>query len=426
MQKRPGTDNPRMASFAVLGLVVLGFFFLSILGTFVVRQYNGLFPEEEEKEPAYRKDAAEEKPETVGRNPYYKWFNGQCALFLPKEEPPPFAPIYQGMMSRFQAKFFEYTTDFFPFYKDFVQAGSVLRLTYNSKSILKTDGFYHSREPQVKVAGIARKVKNFQSLLDSLGIPFLFVMTPEMDSEESDANKIPFMRQLDSLGIWSLDLGKSHSFGKEDFFKTDHHWKLPTALLATQMIASEINRKLGLGIDTALFFRERFWEECLPHSFWGSFSQTLQLSDSSRDDFVYLWPRQETRYSIITESPIQEGSFQEVFLNRLPGEIPSNTTYDFYWNAFQKFLARNADSLAIPQTILVTGNSYGKPVAGYLSLAFKNTIHHTLAPMNACVVQATKPDLVVLIESPGDLLYKISSVLQPTINIHDYLVLEAF
>jgi hypothetical protein len=264
------------------------------------------------------------------------------------------------------------------------------------------DGVFYEIVPKSNTLPAALKVAHFQRFLQSKGIDFLFVMAPTQNQKQAYTNAAPFLRTLDSLGVKNMDLGKINPFGTDAFYKTDHHWTLPTALWAAQQVAFELNKTMRYNLNVNMLDKEKFDSIVYPKMFLGSYGRRMYWDDDRREDFVELWPKYETHFTNQTNGGTFEGEFGEVLSpNRL--RTPNGMADDFYVRVFDDFSAHNFDSLAVPKSLFVVGNSYSRPVAGFLSLVFQNTMKIENANLSECVMEQVKPDLVILLETPSAL-----------------------
>jgi hypothetical protein len=121
--------------------------------------------------------------------------------------------------------------------------------------IIELDGAssFHEKEPKANTHQSAIKVSNFKNMLDTMNIKLLFVSAPSKNQKEADVNIAPFHQELNDLSVWNINLGAKNPFGIAGFYKTDHHWKLETALWAAHEVSIEINDKLKYKINTSLY-----------------------------------------------------------------------------------------------------------------------------------------------------------------------------
>jgi hypothetical protein len=293
-----------------------------------------------------------------------------------------------------------YTTNALLFRQTLLRWSVVFSLHQDTRKLGRLpDGYYYEAEEMANMRLLARKFGRFKSMLDSIDIPFLLVIDPSKYPAQSKQNIDSFLWVLDSLEIWHLNLADKQPFGIEGFYKTDHHWKIETALWSASEVAKEINKKLSYRIDTRLYDTARIERVLFPKMYMGSFGRRLFLPDSAREDFEELWPKYPTHFVNLTTDGEQIGDFKTAFgVLRLtaPNDVKSNS--DFYANLMQSFKAHNLDSRAVPKSILVAGSSYAIPLAAFLSLGVQYVAEYDNHSVNQCSMEALKPDLLILEE----------------------------
>jgi hypothetical protein len=306
-------------------------------------------------------------------------------------------------LSSFQLKFEGYVKNKFPLRPVLMAIATPLALNGDARKIKwLPDGHMYEPKNFKKAYENALKLKNFENLLSKSNIPLLVVLAPALPNEQPDSNSVLFMRLLDSLNLWNLNLAANNPFGADGFYKTDHHWKIQTAFWAAQKTAEQINQKLQYHLDMNLYQRENFDSIVHQNMYLGSYGRRLYLDDSFRENFVELWPKYQTDYTVLTTGGKLQGIFKDVFgRDRL--SLPNSMNEDFYIALFPTFLAENHDSLAVPKTVLVVGHSYIKPFAGFLSLGFSKVASLSRLSVTQCIISTISPDLVIALEHNGGL-----------------------
>ncbi|MEE3461714.1 MAG: DHHW family protein [Lachnospiraceae bacterium] len=119
----------------------------------------------------------------------------------------------------------------------------------------------------------AGKLEEMQNFCDRNRIGFLYVSYPtksdyDIDSKtygidtNSEEKRKALLSELKGREIKTLDISgrmKESGYTSEDiFYKTDHHWKTPYALFATDCIAEYLQENMGAKIQTGLLSPENF------------------------------------------------------------------------------------------------------------------------------------------------------------------------
>lgn len=83
------------------------------------------------------------------------------------------------------------------------------------------------------------------------------------------------------------------------FYRTDHHWNVPTAFFATGKFIEHLNEKYGAGLDADGFYRDISNYELETHQgiYMGSQGRDAGVAFSRQlDDFTYIIPKFDTNY----------------------------------------------------------------------------------------------------------------------------------
>lgn len=157
----------------------------------------------------------------------------------------------------------------------------------------------------VNVNGNVAAVGDLHDLLNSQGIPLLFVQLPNkisrqdgsfndvVDFYNDNANRL--VEGIRGRGAQALDLRDNAEEQYQEnyhalFFNTDHHWLPQTGLWAAGEIARVLNESFGYEIDLDLMKPDHFLYTVYKDWFLGSLGKKLTLARAVPDDFTLLTP----------------------------------------------------------------------------------------------------------------------------------------
>ena len=232
---------------------------------------------------------------------------------------------------------------------------------------------------------------SFQEFLDENGIGLLYVNEPTKYTDDTiferefgvesycNRNADLFLERIEDAGIKTLDLRKcleEDEIAIEDaFYRTDHHWKIETALWAAEKIAIALNEKMGHKIDLSIYdagnFTRRKFENC-----WVG-EQGLKLAQSyvGTDDFTLIEPGFETNFQFTFEDGLSfDGTFDN-FLNKKIIEAYENNEVSkeneswYYIYSQRSCVNRNVDG----GKVLILGDSYEHAMEPFLALGLHET-----------------------------------------------------
>lgn len=214
---------------------------------------------------------------------------------------------------------------------------------------------------------------------------FLFVQTPYKDSSCSpdlknyDASSLysEFDCTLDALlsnGIPCIDL---RQFPKTtQTLKTDHHWTPEAAFHAARIVADQVLKEQT---PPMLSDETNYSSQTYPNAMLGSIGIKIGAKYAGKDDFTILIPNFATQLNhlhLIDHSvdAAHAGDFTEAFLDT---DVLENPNYQNKYNAclhggYVENIITN-DKAANDVKVLFIAHSYGRPMAMYLSLYFRET-----------------------------------------------------
>lgn len=244
--------------------------------------------------------------------------------------------------------------------------------------------------PQEKITNTIEDISCLYHATQDINGSFLFVQMPYKNfsdkeslvgygTDYTDRNFDKIVAGLEDKEIPILDLREEEQ--PWDFFRTDHHWTIESAFRATDSIVKELNDEYSLQLDVTGKLRDidNYEKMLYPDSLLGSTGIQVGTYYAPKDDFSVLIPKFETSLSYShyisgSMNAAYEGSFTEALLNI---ELLNNIGYYNKYNAClyggwneNRIMNHAAEN---EQKCLLITNSYGRPMAQYLSLYFRET-----------------------------------------------------
>ena len=235
------------------------------------------------------------------------------------------------------------------------------------------------------------QISSFKEYLDGKGINLLYVNAPvkyiddkyytEQFGGESFTNRNTdhLLERLDEVGIDYLDLRDNIIEEGIDcktlFYRTDHHWTVPAGKWAAEHIAEKLNSSCGYDIDLSVFDEEKFDYVFYEKSWLGEQGRLISETYLPPDDYTMVEPLYETNYTVLDDdgATVKSGDFG-IFINKdfyrggddLYSALSWHYSYDRYdWNTVRN---NNNDY----GSVLILTDSYGNPMAPFLSLGIKD------------------------------------------------------
>ena len=205
--------------------------------------------------------------------------------------------------------------------------------------------------PPFEATPTEKNVNKLYQVCKEQGKNFLYVILPgkPLYDEEITSYGIPCTRNsgadkkkdaMQELGIPVLDLREPfrEKFGDDPdrsavFYKTDHHWNADSGLMASRLIAKDLNERFGMSLQTDNLDEEKLGREVYPDAFVGEMGMATLGKYGGRDDFIRRYPLYDTHFRFI--SPKQDtdetGGFEvftdEAFLEERPVDYGNNLYY---------------------------------------------------------------------------------------------------
>lgn len=216
------------------------------------------------------------------------------------------------------------------------------RESNNFSYIKDENGFLHYasfyRDEDDKIFEYAMRVKRLQESVSVHDTKVLFVVTPAKYDKAytqfrtgmpvNDPGNIvdEMLLYLNRLGVETLDLremipNEELSY-EETFFKTDHHWTIPAAFCAAQLVCDKLADSFGEELDTDNYYLNRDNYDIVTYQggMLGSMGRKTGVHFCGMEDFTAYWPKFTGNYSrkYLRENgtwKTLEGSFTEALMN---------------------------------------------------------------------------------------------------------------
>jgi len=321
---------------------------------------------------------------------------------------------YMRKNDNFHAKVKEkieiYTTGILPFRKPVVQAIFFADFHLGNKILPNRvvdlgNGYLTETIPKDSLQNIdafVQKMSYFKYVLDSLGIPLVYVQYPNVISSEDNISKNgkdqsiqaenELVQKLRDAGIPVIDLG--NGFPRSLFYKTDHHWQIKASIMASQMISNKLNELYDFDLEPELLDTTNFTEVYVK-KWMGSFGEKV-IPLYPKEDFLHYSPKYVTDISwLLFRGKLfeSEGSFDSLyhFLPKFVGDGKQ-----IYSMAYPTASFSRNNNLPSGKKILLIGDSFNTPLSKFLALTFKevNFIYRRSSLLDDYL--ANKPDVVVV------------------------------
>ena len=269
---------------------------------------------------------------------------------------------------------------------------------YNSLLYLE-NGYLASANPKESpeaIQKIATKIKSLSDTAAEAGAEFFYMQTPgNIDKYgDSEINQVQdfanynadlLVEDLKGYGIDCLDIRDNIHAAFDDyrslFFRTDHHWRQPVALWATNELCAYLHEHYGITYDASYYDADRWEIEVLKEHYLGSLGRKATLAETKPDDFELMHPQFATdlKLSLDKKGPFEEKYTQEGSWEVLYDMYEMNYE-DIYWReCYLALLAfygtgdavvenKNADN---DISIMIVGDSLCIPVTAFLALNVK-------------------------------------------------------
>lgn len=294
---------------------------------------------------------------------------------------------------------------------------------------ITTAGYNVGRYDETSTDYEVMEMISFKEYLDEKGIQLLYVSEPTKYISDDyyrtqfggesyiNRNTDKFLEQIGKAGINYLDLREEIINEGLDsmkmFYKTDHHWTVPTSVWAALKIANKLNNDYDYNIDLSLYDQDRLNIKENKNCWLGEQGKLVSDSYIGLDDYVMIEPLYDTEFSILQDDGEirKKGNF-EIFID----EWIYDDSLDYYdslswhysYNPYRDYTIHNNN--VNYGNVLVIGDSYENPMVPFLALGLNN--------LKLIVLRDNKKSVRDIVES-GDYDTVIVAYAQFMIGAHD-------
>ena len=268
-------------------------------------------------------------------------------------------------------------------------------------------------------SGNGEKAAAFQQTLTARGIPSLYVVAPQKLRRNTDLLPIgmhnygneaadSLLAALDAADTDYLDL-RPFFEATEDyaswFFRTDHHWKPEAGFFTWQILAQELEERLGYATPAELTAPESWDTQVLEDFFLGSQGKRVGTLYAGTDDFTLYIPRFDTdlTYSCPSYPFERTGPFSTsvCFPERVAQrDLFGGNPYTYYSGGDYPLAAVTNHKNPDGPSILLLRESFSCAVAPFLALSCSQQTTVDLRYFQGDLmetVEQLQPDLVLIL-----------------------------
>ena len=203
------------------------------------------------------------------------------------------------------------------FYTGFVSVGSKLLWTFD-RSVYRNIGIYFydndyivSPTDKTSCEYELAQMCALKKELDEHGVGLLYVNKPTKYLDDSifdefgvesycNRNADALLEMLREKGIETLDLREEIKRDGLDiydmFYRTDHHWTVPSGKWGAMKIAEKLDSSFGYDIDISMYDDAKYTFEVFHDEWLGEQGRKFEGSGIKKDDYTVVKPAFETHY----------------------------------------------------------------------------------------------------------------------------------
>lgn len=212
---------------------------------------------------------------------------------------------------------------------------------------------------------------------------------------------------------------------EELFYKTDHHWTVPTAFDAFCGVVEYLNEKYDYcpeNINASVLNVDNYNKITMENCYLGSWGRRTGTKFTELDDFTYYTPRFETDMSIKRHNGSEaSGVFENVMMN--PYRLDKKTNgpsdedraagygdngiytdlYSGYMDGYIDEFKINNNGIESEKKILIFNDSFGFPFSSFMTLTAKETRIIDVRNWDGDIreyIMDFNPDLVLMLYNP--------------------------
>lgn len=247
------------------------------------------------------------------------------------------------------------------------------------------DGYIVSKREETSSDYEYEQIMSFKSFLDENGIKLLYVNEPEKYTDDGwflnqfgiptygNRNADLFMERISKAGIDNIDLREDIVCDgmniKDMFYRTDHHWTVPSGLWAAGKIAEGLNQFCGYAIDLSLYDQFNYTFTKYENCWLGEQGRKVGAAYVGTDDYTGVKPNFVTDFSFKTQEGLSDGTFDD-FIN----ESVYSSDQDIYkansWH--YSYMQRNVINNNVDYgKVLILGDSYDQVTEPFIALGVR-------------------------------------------------------
>lgn len=263
----------------------------------------------------------------------------------------------------------------------------------------------------------ANHIAELQKNISEEGIPFIYIQAPYKvrDNDELPTGVIDYanenadilLKTLNEQQVETVDLREYFKEMpiQEEYFITDHHWKIKTAFEAVNYISEILNNEYNFNTDNFYTDINHYHITTQENAYLGSIGKRNGKFYGGLDDFEYILPNFETQLSVNKSGDVKNGSFEDTIIVKdlLGDDILLNKYACYFGGDFPEIVIQNGTSVS-DKKVLVIQDSYGLPFSSFLSLRVKELRIIDLRHFEGEEIEYIKeykPDIVLMIYNPS-------------------------
>lgn len=349
------------------------------------------------------------------------WFNYvlydlNTTIEMPEEETS-FEGDIEGYVKKYKYKLNAYTTSAMAYNQNINEI--VIRIKNRLVDIPVT---YSSMR---YAAAPSENVIAFSAYLEEKGIPFLYIVTPTIESVMCRAGEMRLeddyigerhwflLQNLNEAEITTVDLAQELAEADLRSYDESAHWFPGSALYSVEIISEYLNR-YGFEFDSSLYYKENTWDYFQDKEEWTKiiydkcgYQYSLPIPNGAKGmNFRLEYEDVENGWTV------REGNFEDVFLQQ-PDEFSTREYHGFsvlsnyrLHRLYNENAGHNAE-----KRILIIGDSFNYFIADYLAVDVGSidVIHNaTYVPSIREHIEGTNPDIVLIVYHTGEMYESVT------------------
>lgn len=339
--------------------------------------------------------------------------------------------VKKKVTSAFEKKITDRATENLMGYGWFVEHGRMLEdevgwaIMNPSMNVLKlSDGYLTFASRPADLTEVIASVKQLSEFAAEHHAKLIFVQAPCKNNKYGDTelrkyqdasneNADQMVNGLRDAGVDTIDLRDTVFHVPEEdyhaqFYRTDHHWTLPSGLHAAKYLATTLHDSYGLETDISRLDDEDYIWHVKKAWFLGSQGKRVTLARTEPDDFVWAEPKFMTKVHFEMPSLNKDvtGDFSILFNS---GELQERNLYHrsaYHMCLYGDQAFARIDNLMMEQApeqkVLAFTDSYGDSMIPFLAMGVKHIVKIDLRHFTGSVhslIEQEQPDVIVILRT---------------------------